>query len=144
LDLYGNQSYNTLFIQATEDINATEIYLVIDTNVFIQHLLVLRQALTHINADVARLNVVMLVPGIVVSELDYQKNSTRKIANDSRKASSWLAGEIGNGTSRVSGQAYTQTLLPSGNWRQRSGVSLAFHFHLRTRSIDRINILAFQ
>lgn len=111
-------------MQATEYVNATETYLVIDTNVLIHHLLVLKQALSRINADATSLNVVMLVPGIVVSELDYQKDGARGIANDSRRASSWLAEEIGNGTSRVKGQAYTQTMLPSGDWRQRSGVSI--------------------
>ena len=113
-------------MQATEDVNATEIYLVIDTNVFINNLPVLKQALACINADVARLNVVMLVPGIVVSELDYQKTSGKSIANESRRASSWLATEISRTASRVRGQAYTQTMLPSGDWRKRNGVSAAF------------------
>jgi len=76
-----------------------------------------------VEAPNSGLNVVFLVPGIVVSELDYQKNSAKGIALDSRRASDWLAGEIGNGRGRVKGQAYSQTMLPSGDWRQRRGVS---------------------
>jgi len=66
---------------------------------------------------------VMLVPGIVVSELDFQKNSARGIALDSRRASDWLASEIGSGRGRVKGQAYSQTMLFSGDWRERRGLS---------------------
>lgn len=71
------------------------------------------------------LNVVMLVPGIVVSELDYQKNHDEGIALDSRRASEWLASEIGSGKGQVKGQAYSQTMLLTGDWRKRSGVSRA-------------------
>jgi predicted ribonuclease YlaK len=123
-------------IQANEDINAAEIYLVIDTNVLISHLLVLKQALARINTALSRLNVLMLVPGIVVSELDYQKNSAKGVANESRRASSWLASEIGNGSSRVRGQAYTQTMLSSGDWRQRSGVGTTLNLIVHPRLIQ--------
>lgn len=113
----------------------------IDTNILINHLLVLKQALSRINADISRLNVVMLVPGIVVSELDYQKNSARGVANESRKASSWLASEIGNELSRIRGQAYTQTMLPSGDWRQRSGVGTASNLTVYPSSWTQANLL---
>lgn len=67
--------------------------------------------------------IVLLIPGIVIAELDYQKNCKHGVAFESRKASEWLAGEIRSGQGIIKGQAYSQTLLPSGDWRQRAGVS---------------------
>jgi len=102
----------------------TEIYLILDTNILVHHLSVIKKTLSRMESDDTRLShVILLVPGIVVSELDFQKNSAKNIAYESRQASDWLAREIGNGKGRVKGQAYTQTTLPSGDWRQRCGLS---------------------
>ena len=72
--IFYNRIYITV-LQASEDIYEAEIYLVVDTNVLIHRFPVLKQALAWINAGTNRLNVVKLIPGIVFSELDYQKNS---------------------------------------------------------------------
>lgn len=68
----------------------------------------------------------LIIPGIVIAELDYQKKCERDIAFESRKASDWLAKEIRNGHGIIKGQAYSQTLLPSKDWRQRPGVSKVY------------------
>ncbi|GJJ07481.1 hypothetical protein Clacol_001683 [Clathrus columnatus] len=101
-----------------------EIYIVIDTNVLISYLSALKDLVSILHSsDRSRMPIVLLIPGIVVAELDYQKNCKREIAFESRKASEWLAKEISNGQGIVKGQAYSQTLLPSGDWRQRVGLS---------------------
>ncbi|KAF8591417.1 hypothetical protein K439DRAFT_894135 [Ramaria rubella] len=125
----SSEIIDSIDVDMVDDDSVAEIYLILDTNILIHHLDVLKQALSLVGADPIRLNMVMLIPGIVVSELDYQKKSTRNIANESRKASDWLAREIGNSGGRVKGQAYTQTMLPSGDWRQRSGVSFIVNPH---------------
>ena len=98
-----------------------EIYIVLDTNVLLNHLSVVKRVVAAI--EVEKLPIVVLIPGIVVSELDKQKNSKRDIASAAREVSEWLARHIGSGMGRVKGQAYSQTVLPSGDWRQRVGVS---------------------
>ncbi|KIJ56698.1 hypothetical protein M422DRAFT_238313 [Sphaerobolus stellatus SS14] len=100
-----------------------EIYIVLDTNILLNHLSVVKGVVTCIEAEKGRLPIVILIPGIVISELDFQKNSTRQIASAAREASKWLAKHIGSGRGRVKGQAYSQTKLPSGDWRQRVGLS---------------------
>lgn len=98
-----------------------EIYIVLDTNILLNYLSTVKRAVAIIERE--HLPVVILIPGIVISELDFQKSSNRRISYDAREASDWLATHIGSGKGRVKGQAYSQTTLPSQDWRQRSGVS---------------------
>ncbi|KAF8529046.1 PIN domain-containing protein [Hysterangium stoloniferum] len=129
-DAYINDSSTIIdaidveMLDVSEPDYVTEIYLILDTNILIHHLSVVKKTLSRMESDDTRLShVILLVPGIVVSELDFQKKSAKSIAYESRHASDWLAREIGNGKGRVKGQAYTQTTLPSGDWRQRCGLS---------------------
>ncbi|KAF8897639.1 PIN domain-containing protein [Infundibulicybe gibba] len=89
--------------------------IVVDTNILLGYLEVLKRFV----ADVERegLPVVLVVPGIVLHELDGQKNRGR-LAWFARRASGWLLKKIQE-RKTIKGQANAETCKTSGNWKTR-------------------------
>ncbi|KAI0068791.1 hypothetical protein BV25DRAFT_1910536 [Artomyces pyxidatus] len=87
-------------------------YLVLDTNIVLGHLDVLQQFVA--DAEAVDLPILIIVPGIVISELDGQKNR-KGLAWAARRASTWLLGRVKERRS-VKGQAHEETCKLSGRW----------------------------
>ncbi|KAI5125012.1 hypothetical protein M0805_007436 [Coniferiporia weirii] len=93
------------------------ISLVIDTNVLLSFLDVLQQFVEDIGKNGELLSVV--IPGVVVQELDYQKaDKSRALCWSARMASTWILSKLKE-RRYVKGQAYPETLQRSGSWKRR-------------------------
>ncbi|KAF9534214.1 PIN domain-containing protein [Crepidotus variabilis] len=88
-------------------------YLVVDTNVLLHYLEVLQQFVE----DIERLGfpTVVIIPGVVIVELDRQKKRDG-LGFFARRGSSWLLEKVGQRRS-VKGQAYGETLKSTRNWK---------------------------
>ncbi|KAG6869287.1 hypothetical protein C0993_000040 [Termitomyces sp. T159_Od127] len=93
--------------------NAT--FLVLDTNILLHHLDVLSQFVD--DAERHSLPIIVIIPGIVVYELDGQKNRDG-LAWFARRASTWLLEKIQE-RKIVKGQSNEETCKSSGNWKIR-------------------------
>ncbi|KAL1747710.1 PIN domain-containing protein [Schizophyllum fasciatum] len=93
-----------------------DLYLVLDTNILLHFF----DVLVRFVDDVERHGVplVVVVPGIVVRELDSQKNR-QDLSWGSRRASTWLLKKIHDKRSAVRGQALGDTMRSSRNWTVR-------------------------
>ncbi|KDQ64609.1 hypothetical protein JAAARDRAFT_28248 [Jaapia argillacea MUCL 33604] len=114
---------STLERIANEDVEMRDsftqqtICLVIDTNILLHHL----EALDSFTADIDkfRLPVSIIIPGIVVEELDGQKKQNKDVLPWlARKASTWIL-EKYRLRRCVRGQAQSETCMSSGDWRKR-------------------------
>ncbi|EJD01230.1 uncharacterized protein FOMMEDRAFT_169392 [Fomitiporia mediterranea MF3/22] len=100
-----------------DSVSLGQIDLVVDTNVLLRYLDVLQQ----FAGDVDRVHfpISIIIPGIVVEELDYQKNDkSRQLCWTARMASTWILSKLKERRS-VKGQAYKQTMQKSGSWKRR-------------------------
>ncbi|KAF6762320.1 PIN domain-containing protein [Ephemerocybe angulata] len=90
-------------------------YIIMDTNILLGHY----EALRTFVEDIEKLSapILVVVPGIVVQELDRQKNRD-KLAWPARRASGWLLEKV-RAKKGVKVQATEETCKPSGNWRTR-------------------------
>ncbi|KAF9008967.1 PIN domain-containing protein [Cyathus striatus] len=86
---------------------------VIDTNILLHHLDVLKQFVEDIERRSFPLSII--IPGVVIYELDRQKNRNG-LAWYARRASSWLLEKVKEKRS-VRGQANEETCKLSGNWK---------------------------
>ncbi|KAJ7283534.1 PIN domain-containing protein [Mycena rebaudengoi] len=93
--------------------NATCI--VVDTNILLHSLGLLQQFVRDIER--AALPIIVVIPGIVVYELDGQKKSDN-LGWFSRRASEWMLEKVKQRRS-VRGQAAQETCKPSGSWKIR-------------------------
>lgn len=91
-------------------------FLVIDTNVLLDHLEVLKTFVEVVKA--LNLPVAVVIPGIVIQELDRQKENGDRRAKLARHASSWLLAAVKE-RQIVKGQANDETCKSSGNWKLR-------------------------
>ncbi|TFY83950.1 hypothetical protein EWM64_g79 [Hericium alpestre] len=87
-------------------------YLVMDTNVLLDKLDVLQQFVSDVEA--LSIPVIVIIPGIVISELDHQKNRPG-LEWRARRASTWLLKMVKERRS-VKGQAHEETCKRSGKW----------------------------
>ncbi|KAL1663342.1 PIN domain-containing protein [Schizophyllum commune] len=93
-----------------------DLYLVLDTNILLHFFDVLVRFVEDVEKHGVPL--VVVVPGIVVRELDSQKNR-RDLSWGSRRASTWLLKKIHDQKSAVRGQALGDTMRSSKNWTVR-------------------------
>ncbi|KAA1466338.1 hypothetical protein DENSPDRAFT_831155 [Dentipellis sp. KUC8613] len=89
--------------------------MVMDTNVLLGKLDVLQQFVEDAKADDTPVRII--IPGIVISELDHQKNRP-KLAWAARRASTWLLEKVKE-RRLVKGQAHEETCKSSGKWNVR-------------------------
>ncbi|KAI0269113.1 PIN domain-containing protein [Gloeopeniophorella convolvens] len=101
-----------------QPLNVREIfYLVVDTNVLLHYLDALQQFVIDIEHHL-RMTLQIVVPGIVVSELDRQKTRNDKVAWAARVASTWLLEKVKE-RRFVKGQAHEETCKASRKWNVR-------------------------
>lgn len=91
------------------------VYLVVDTNILLGYYEALRTFVEDV--EKTEVPVVVVVPGIVVQELDRQKNR-EKLAWPARRASGWLLEKM-QSQKVVKVQATEETCKPSKNWRTK-------------------------
>lgn len=95
----------------------------LDTNVLLGYLDVLDQFIRDSESCLAPIQIV--VPGIVVQELDYQKCSrSADLQWNARMASTWILEQLKRKRT-VKGQAYGETLQVSGTWKKRDGKDMS-------------------
>ncbi|KAG1752682.1 PIN domain-containing protein [Suillus paluster] len=88
---------------------------VIDTNILLDNLDVIRAFVAEVEEQ--GLPVMVIIPGVVIYELDGQKNRER-LSWFARRASSWLLKKVRERRS-VKGQALDETCKASRNWKKR-------------------------
>ncbi|KAG1872710.1 PIN domain-containing protein [Suillus tomentosus] len=88
---------------------------VLDTNILLDYLDVIQVFVTEV--EERGLPVLIIIPGVVIYELDGQKNRER-LSWFARRASSWLLKKVKERRS-VKGQALNETCKASGNWKKR-------------------------
>lgn len=88
---------------------------VLDTNILLDYLDVIQVFVTEV--EERELPVLIIIPGVVIYELDGQKNRER-LSWFARRASSWLLKKVKERRS-VKGQALNETCKASGNWKKR-------------------------
>ncbi|KAJ7498800.1 PIN domain-containing protein [Mycena latifolia] len=89
--------------------------LVVDTNILLSYLKLLQQFVRDV--ELAKLSILVIIPGAVLNELDGLKKSDRK-GWFARRASEWMLEKVKERRS-VRVQATQETLKPSRNWRIR-------------------------
>jgi rRNA-processing protein FCF1 len=89
--------------------------IVLDTNILLDYLDVIQAFVTEVEEQ--GLPVLIIIPGVVIYELDGQKNRER-LSWFARRASSWLLKKVKERRS-VKGQALNETCKASGNWKKR-------------------------
>ncbi|KAG6873743.1 hypothetical protein C0995_011562 [Termitomyces sp. Mi166 len=102
-------------VEMTAPLSESSTLLVLDTNILIHHFDVLSQFVN--DAERYSLPVVVVIPGVVVYELDGQKNRDG-LAWFARRASTWLLEKIKE-RKMIKGQANEETCKTSGNWKIR-------------------------
>lgn len=88
---------------------------VLDTNILLDYLDVIQAFVAEVEEQ--GLPVLIIIPGVVIYELDGQKNRER-LSWFARRASSWLLKKVKERRS-VKGQALKETCKASGNWKKR-------------------------
>lgn len=126
-------------------------FLVIDTNVLLDHLEVLEQFVKDIKEW--NLPVIVVIPGIVIQELDgyvflcvlrqvqtscsnRQKKVDNKRAMLARHASKWLLAMVKE-RQVVKGQANEETCKSSGNWKVRAKGEVSHHLSAGLLCVER-------
>ncbi|KAI9512225.1 PIN domain-containing protein [Russula earlei] len=95
--------------------NVDEIFsLVVDTNILLHQLDALQQFVVDIEHHLP-FNLQIIIPGIVISELDRQKTRNDKVAWAARLASTWLLEKVKE-RRFVKGQTHEETCKGSGKW----------------------------
>ncbi|KAI9466886.1 PIN domain-containing protein [Lactarius psammicola] len=89
-------------------------YLVVDTNILLHQLDALQQFVIDIEHHLP-LTLQIIIPGIVISELDRQKTRDDKVAWAARLASTWLLEKVKE-RRFVKGQTHEETCRASGKW----------------------------
>lgn len=89
--------------------------IVVDTNILLEFLDVLQTFVSEIEQQ--GLPVLLIIPGVVIYELDSQKNRDG-LSWFARRASTWLLRKVKERRT-VKGQALEETCKASGNWKKR-------------------------
>ncbi|KAG5724949.1 Transcriptional protein swt1 [Termitomyces sp. T112] len=110
IDQLANQD-----VEMTAPLSESSTFLILDTNILLHHFDVLSQFVD--DAEKHSLPIVVVIPGVVVYELDGQKNRDG-LAWFARRASTWLLEKIKE-RRMVKGQANEETCKRSGNWKIR-------------------------
>ncbi|KAF8663446.1 hypothetical protein AX16_001016 [Volvariella volvacea WC 439] len=107
-------------IEMQAPLTENSLFVVLDTNIVLHQF----EAITQFVDDIERLSlsVVVVIPGIVIYELDGQKNR-EDLAWVARRASSWLLKKVKE-RKTVKGQANDETCKPSKNWKTRTADEL--------------------
>ncbi|XP_006460248.1 hypothetical protein AGABI2DRAFT_117208 [Agaricus bisporus var. bisporus H97] len=95
------------------------IYIVLDTNILLHHLHILKNLVEDIVA--ASAPITLICPGIVLNELDFQKNQSH-IGRLARNATDWMMREVSRKDLPkpiVKGQAQQETCKSTKNWKVR-------------------------
>lgn len=120
-DAYFRTTLESIERVANEDVEmrvpltSQTICLVIDTNILLHHLELIQRFVADI--EQTSLRVAVIIPGIVVYELDGQKNRG-KLSWFARSASTWILEKFRQRKS-VRGQSHSETCMPSGSWKKR-------------------------
>jgi len=88
---------------------------VLDTNILLEFLEVIQAFVSEVEEQ--GLPVLLVIPGVVIYELDGQKNR-EGLSWFARRASTWLLKKVKERRS-VKGQALDETCKPSRNWKKR-------------------------
>ncbi|KAG6821614.1 hypothetical protein H0H93_000123 [Arthromyces matolae] len=102
-------------VEMKAPLNESSTFLVLDTNILLHHFDVISQFVG--DAERYSLPIVIVIPGVVVYELDGQKTRDG-LAWFARRASSWLLEKIKE-RKIVKGQANEETCKASRNWKVR-------------------------
>lgn len=89
--------------------------IVIDTNILLEFLDILQTFVLDIEQQ--KLPVLLIIPGVVIYELDSQKNRDG-LSWFARRASTWLLSKVKERRT-VKGQALGETCKASRNWKKR-------------------------
>ncbi|KAG2156162.1 PIN domain-containing protein [Suillus clintonianus] len=95
---------------------------VLDTNILLDYLDVIQAFVAEVEEQ--RLPVLMIIPGVVIYELDGQKNR-ESLSWFARRASSWLLKKVKERRS-VKGQTLDETCKASRNWKKREPGAVEF------------------
>ncbi|KAJ7276514.1 PIN domain-containing protein [Mycena haematopus] len=90
--------------------------LVVDTNVFLEKQKLLETFVR--NVEKAALSIIVVIPGVVLHELDGQKKSDR-LGWFARQGSSWILEKVKEKSKTVRVQREKETCRPSGSWKIR-------------------------
>ncbi|RDB22560.1 Transcriptional protein swt1 [Hypsizygus marmoreus] len=102
-------------VEMQAPLSESSTFLVLDTNILIHHFDVITQFVD--DAERQFLPVIVVIPGVVIHELDGQKNRDG-LAWFARRASAWLLRKVKE-RRVVKGQANEETCKRSGNWKVR-------------------------
>ncbi|KAF8076505.1 PIN domain-containing protein [Lyophyllum atratum] len=102
-------------VEMQAPLSESSTFVVIDTNILLHHFDVITQFLEDVERQ--SLPVIVVIPGIVIYELDGQKNRD-SLAWFARRASAWLLKKVKE-RKTVKGQANEETCKASGNWKIR-------------------------
>ncbi|KAI0322484.1 hypothetical protein OF83DRAFT_734260 [Amylostereum chailletii] len=120
-DILCDVSLRQVVEVANEDVEMQDppsqilMYLIVDTNIMLHYLDVLQQFV--VGVERLALPVRIIVPGIVISELDKQK-SRPSLGWLARQASDWLLREVRK-RATVKAQAHEETCKRAGRWNVR-------------------------
>ncbi|KAJ3568610.1 hypothetical protein NP233_g5605 [Leucocoprinus birnbaumii] len=97
---------------------ADAIFLVVDTNILLDHLRILRSFVEDI--AFAKVPITVICPGIVLHELDRQKTESDTLGRRARKATDWMLREVTRKDLLqpiVKGQAHRETCRSTKSWK---------------------------
>ncbi|KAI6003749.1 PIN domain-containing protein [Pisolithus albus] len=102
-------------VEMQEALSEQSTIIVVDTNILLEFLDVLQTFVSEIEQQA--LPVLLIIPGVVIYELDSQKNRDG-LSWFARRASTWLLGKVKERRT-VKGQALEETCKASRNWKKR-------------------------
>lgn len=102
-------------VEMQEALSEQSTIIVVDTNILLEFLDVLQTFVSEIEQQ--GLPVLLIIPGVVIYELDSQKNRDG-LSWFARRASTWLLRKVKERRT-VKGQALEETCKVSGNWKKR-------------------------
>jgi len=105
---------------------------VLDTNILLEFLDTIQTFVSE--AEQQRLPVLTIIPGVVIHELDAQKNRDR-LSWSARRASTWLLKKVKERKS-VKGQALDETCKTSGNWKVKESEQVCAMLNVRKNAAD--------
>lgn len=101
-----------------QPVAADAIYLVVDTNVLLDHIRILRNFVEDV--AFAKVPITVICPGIVLHELDRQKTESDSLGRRARIATDWMLREVTRKDLLqpiVKGQAQKETCKSTKNWK---------------------------
>ncbi|KAJ7904634.1 PIN domain-containing protein [Mycena olivaceomarginata] len=103
-------------VEMQAPVDESTICLVVDTNVLLEKQKLLEQFVRDVEKTAQR--IVVIIPGVVLHELDGQKKSDR-LGWFARRASGWILEKVKDKRKAVKVQTERETCKPSGSWKVR-------------------------